>query len=581
MKLTRLFAIAMVTLALLIIAMLGRILQSEWQDYRTSQEGLQGLQLIYQSMRVAELVSTERAPANILLSQDSPQAPVASAALAAARHASDAALTSLASAIAVAPGHQPALLPAIAKARASLASARDNLDRVAALPMADRTRMQIRLAQQQMFNVIPIILDVENILSHKAEDTYQQFSACLMSARFSVYLREDAGRLGSLLMSSMVAQKPLNEGEHAAIDAFRARLDQLRLLIELPVDNSDADPRVRAAIKDMRHQFFDQGLRAVAIVEHNGNAGAAAMTPLRFSEQYVPALASIVRLRDALMSVTVEQVRKVQERAQRELIFAFMMGALILLLLAGLFLIVSKRFVRPLLWTTRTLTGIADGDLDTEVPLSSRRDEIGDMLRAVRVLRASNIEKRQLEQERQRLIEELRISSDTDYLTGILNRRAFTDACNERGRRAREHNMPLAIIMFDIDHFKAVNDQYGHDAGDLVLIRIAELVRQELREGEVVARYGGEEFIIMPANCSLEAARVMAERIRAAIEKTVFSLPERRTLQVTASFGVAQASGPLEPLDSMFSAADKALYRAKEAGRNRVVCADAPAAAIR
>jgi diguanylate cyclase (GGDEF)-like protein len=106
-------------------------------------------------------------------------------------------------------------------------------------------------------------------------------------------------------------------------------------------------------------------------------------------------------------------------------------------------------------------------------------------------------------------------------------------------------------------------------------------VRQELREGDVVARYGGEEFIIMPANCGLEAARVMAERIRAAIENTIFSLPDRRTLQVTASFGVAQASGPLEALDSMFSAADKALYRAKEAGRNRVVCANAPADAIR
>ncbi|HEV7816487.1 MAG TPA: GGDEF domain-containing protein, partial [Janthinobacterium sp.] len=153
------------------------------------------------------------------------------------------------------------------------------------------------------------------------------------------------------------------------------------------------------------------------------------------------------------------------------------------------------------------------------------------------------------------------------------NRRAFTDACNERGRRAREHNLPLAIIMFDIDHFKSVNDQYGHDAGDLVLIRIAELVKQELREGEVVARYGGEEFIVLPVNCSLGTASIMAERIREAIEKAVFSLPDRRTLQVTASFGVAQASGPLDSLDSMFRAADQALYLAKEQGRNRVVCA--------
>jgi diguanylate cyclase (GGDEF)-like protein len=578
MKLTRLFAIAMVTLALLIVAMLGRILQGEWQDYRTSEDGLQGLQLVYQSMRVAELVSAERRPATRMLVEESPQSPAAVAALATARRTSDAALTGLADAIAVVPGRQPALLPALAKARLVLAAARTNLDRVAALPLAERTRMQNRLALQQMFNVIPIILDVENLLSHKAEDLYQQFSASLMSARFSVYLREDASRLGSLLISNLSTQKPLNEGEHAALDAFRARFDQLRLLIELPLNSADPDPRVLKAMKDMQQRFFSEGLRFVASVEQGREP---AITAQSFADRYVLATASIIDLRDALMNVTIEQVRKVQERARRELIFAFVMGAMILLLLAGLFLIISRRFVRPLLWTTRALAGIASGDLDTEVPLSPREDEIGDMLRAVRVLRASNIEKRQLEHERQRLIEELRISSDTDYLTGILNRRAFTDACNERGRRAREHNMPLAIIMFDIDHFKAVNDQYGHDAGDLVLIRIAELVRQELREGEVVARYGGEEFVIMPANCSLEAARAMAERIRAAIEKTVFSLPDRRTLQVTASFGVAQASGPLEPLDSMFSAADKALYRAKETGRNRVVCADTPAPAIR
>jgi two-component system cell cycle response regulator len=89
-----------------------------------------------------------------------------------------------------------------------------------------------------------------------------------------------------------------------------------------------------------------------------------------------------------------------------------------------------------------------------------------------------------------------------------------------------------------------------------------------------LARYGGEEFIVLPVNCSLEAAQGMAERLRAAIENAVIVLPDRRTLRVTASFGVAQASGPMEALDQLLRAADAALYRAKNEGRNRVVSAD-------
>jgi diguanylate cyclase (GGDEF)-like protein len=180
------------------------------------------------------------------------------------------------------------------------------------------------------------------------------------------------------------------------------------------------------------------------------------------------------------------------------------------------------------------------------------------MLRALSTLRANSMERQRLEQERGHLIEELRLSADTDYLTGILNR----GAC---GR-----NEALAVILFDIDHFKSVNDSYGHDAGDQVLIRIADVVRTILRDGEIVARYGGEEFVVMPSHCGMDSARALAERLRAAIAGEPLTLADGHILRVTASFGVAVAHGPYAALDDLFHAADLALYRAKSGGRNRV-----------
>ena len=158
----------------------------------------------------------------------------------------------------------------------------------------------------------------------------------------------------------------------------------------------------------------------------------------------------------------------------------------------------------------------------------------------------------------------------TGAMTGILNRRAFAAAGNVRLRGARERDAALAVILFDIDHFKAVNDTHGHDAGDQVLVRVADLVRGVLRDGEILARHGGEEFVVMPAWCGVDAACTLAERLRAAIAAEPLTLNDGHVLRVTASFGVAAAPAAQAVLDDLLHAADLALYRAKRKGRNRV-----------
>ncbi|MCW6037378.1 GGDEF domain-containing protein [Spirulina subsalsa FACHB-351] len=159
--------------------------------------------------------------------------------------------------------------------------------------------------------------------------------------------------------------------------------------------------------------------------------------------------------------------------------------------------------------------------------------------------------------------------SQKDELTGIFNRRAFT----EKLEQEKNKNPPtlLAIILFDLDYFKQINDQFGHDVGDLVLIQVAKIVQQGVRSHDMVVRYGGEEFVVVLSNTDWTEALAIAEKLRIAIATFPFS-QENMTLpeQVTASFGVAVASSTNLSIDNLLKQADLALYRAKQQGRNQV-----------
>ncbi len=153
--------------------------------------------------------------------------------------------------------------------------------------------------------------------------------------------------------------------------------------------------------------------------------------------------------------------------------------------------------------------------------------------------------------------------ASTDPLTKALNRRSFLRILGQSAATGE----PFALVMFDIDHFKSINDTYGHDVGDAVLREIAQLVRDNIRENDILARWGGEEFMVLSPGSDKGRARQVAERLRCAVAGFQFTGVPR---QVTSSFGATvHASG--ESGDAMVKRADMALYRAKETGRNKVV----------
>lgn len=155
--------------------------------------------------------------------------------------------------------------------------------------------------------------------------------------------------------------------------------------------------------------------------------------------------------------------------------------------------------------------------------------------------------------------------SETDPLTRVCNRLKFLDLLSIQISAAERYGHSLSVVMLDIDHFKKVNDTYGHDAGDSVLREITEIIAHNLRGPDTLARWGGEEFMILAPETDLDGAVDVAERVRSAVEKNSFTEVGR----ITSSFGCAQYNSSLD-IDSLLINADTALYEAKEDGRNCV-----------
>jgi len=237
----------------------------------------------------------------------------------------------------------------------------------------------------------------------------------------------------------------------------------------------------------------------------------------------------------------------------------------LLLVVGSLAYALGLLIVRPLDRLSRAARRVAGGDLEVDVPASGGGELYqlaGNFNEMVRRLRDGR--------------EELERLSVTDELTGLVNRRRLTSELEREVRRSERHGRPFAVLMLDVDHFKHFNDTYGHPAGDGVLKHLSDILRECARELDTVARYGGEEFILILPETTAEGAAQVAERIRATTAEDRFTPEGGNTeIGVTVSIGFAVFPEHAGAPDTMVEAADQALYRSKQGGRNRVTSAGA------
>jgi two-component system, cell cycle response regulator len=166
--------------------------------------------------------------------------------------------------------------------------------------------------------------------------------------------------------------------------------------------------------------------------------------------------------------------------------------------------------------------------------------------------------------------EEIYRLTTVDGLTQISNKRFFMESLEREIARAHRYQRAMSLAMFDIDHFKRINDTYGHLAGDYVLKQLASAVKQKIRREDLFARYGGEEFAIILPEITLAAALTFSEKVRQVVEEHEFRF-ENTSIDVTISMGVADADADVRDVDELIKRADERLYAAKAAGRNRVI----------
>jgi diguanylate cyclase (GGDEF)-like protein len=219
---------------------------------------------------------------------------------------------------------------------------------------------------------------------------------------------------------------------------------------------------------------------------------------------------------------------------------------------------------RVALLSTEVTKVTVSGDLSLRLTKGGQ-DELGTLAAAVNaMLTAIQKTKAELLQAQ----ESLRFHAEHDALTGVLNRRAIRDLLRKELARCRREKNTLGIILADVDHFKKINDRYGHGAGDAVLVTAMQRISSTLRSYDVVGRYGGEEFLIIAPGCDLELAQKLAERIRVAIGEQPIDLGEESTT-ITLSLGVTLGTAESDP-EFLVALADTAMYQAKRNGRNRV-----------
>lgn len=213
----------------------------------------------------------------------------------------------------------------------------------------------------------------------------------------------------------------------------------------------------------------------------------------------------------------------------------------------------------------RPVTGIAEYMYQncTLLPLTNAHGEVGHICLIIYDVTEVATNRMQL----QLANDQLQTISRTDGLTGLLNRKAWETALAQEFRRFQRHRHKCSLIMLDIDHFKPINDTYGHTAGDEVIRQTSDIIRSTIRDIDIAGRYGGEEFVVILLDTLTPGASLVAERLRAAIERTRV-VHDRHPLTYTISVGVSELTAAVKSTTAWIEQADHALYQAKNAGRN-------------
>lgn len=532
-----------------------RIAQAEWKSLTRYEVALRTVQAISDEQDVSGSTMTG--------------APAGTASLRQRRAATDESLTELRRTFQPELARGGPYFAQFALLKASLRSARHAVDK-AMLSSEPQKSRATAAAIHALFHSIDTALTLRNGLGNTIPDDAQHLSAAILLLNEADALREMTKRLG--FHTAMMLTGSDREDERAKMDAVQVKLDLFWQDLQFHAPAHLKAPQVRAAVERTNRAYFLGSLPYLAKVRRLYENGEA--TPVgEFARRYSVGLDASRTLRDEIIRATIESANGRAVAAGRTLLTGVMSVGMICLLLLGLTLAAHRLLFKPLLSARDQILALANDNLQPGQASASASREMEEIFDSIGVLRWQLLERKQMALEQTRLTETLRFLSERDPLTHLLNRRTMEDLALVRMRDADTNHAPLAVLIVDLDHFKRVNDTYGHAVGDMVLKATAEEMRRTLRSTDILARIGGEEFLVI-LNASDDAqATEIAERLRCNIAG--IDIGHEPPVIVTASIGLCLRR-PSDPArwDEVVATADRRLYRAKAAGRNRICAND-------
>ncbi|MGQ3354856.1 MAG: GGDEF domain-containing protein [Phreatobacter sp.] len=548
------------------LALGGMSLRTNLADHERYRHG--GAQLArYNAVLVAaNAVSAERGPSNSAMGGAAQDHAALAAALATKRADTD---RMIAAAEALFAGESAATAEVQrlqADLHLKLGQGRAAVDAVVSRPADRRLGTDVAFAIEMMFAAADTAIELRDQLGRAVVADTPQIAAHVVLNNVAGKMREDAGRLGSYVVMMLTAEGPRRQNFQAKIAETQARLQDMRRFLASFAGALFKGGEVDGVFDTVNRIYFGESLPyARAVASLAAGAGPNADT---FTRAYVPGMRPVEDLRVMIAERSQSTIDGLRDQASRLVLASLMLTLVVVLALAVISIVFRDGLFLPLLTARQQIIAIAHGDLTGPPVMSKVSAEVRGMFEGLDVLREQQRQRLLLEEEQRRLADQLRHLSRTDMLTGLLNRRALNELALESFGSADAEGRTHGVVLFDIDHFKAINDSQGHAAGDTVLAAIAREVGPELAPGATFARYGGEEFIVLLPDTSEAAAMALAERLRRAISRV--AVPNAPQFVVTGSFGVAvRPPDAVQSWEHLVATADQRLYRAKRAGRNR------------
>ncbi|SFV30484.1 diguanylate cyclase (GGDEF) domain-containing protein [Devosia crocina] len=516
----------------------------------------------------ANAVSAERGPSNSAMGAERSQAGHMNQVLAVQRLQTDRAIAKVAeeyhSYMATEDGEA-----AFSALMSELAQGRAAVDAVTATDYDQRTTEQAATAIMSMFDAADRAAEIRNIVSDYIVAQVPQLAGEIMLANHASALREHEGRLGSYVVLALMSAPNQDERFTQLMGQSEGIVHSLWMTGLSMADDLLGTPAVKALIEDVQADFF-QGSLVLAHETIEKHAGQNTLSPWDFTAKFMPGLRSSELLRTAIVEAAIDALDADADKTMRSVINSVTLTTLVLLALISAAILLRRMLFAPLMQLHEHVLALARGDLGEPAPIGGVAREVSDIADGLATLRKHQAEKRALEQEQRQLNRQLRRMADTDTLTGLLNRRALLNRVDAIFRRADRIGESVGVALFDIDHFKAINDTHGHAVGDEVLAGVSRLINGALRTGDALARIGGEEFVLVLRHVDEAKAMDLLENYRQLLETT--AVQRKMGIKVTASFGVAiRQAGSRLSWDEIFSISDQRLYVAKGSGRNRVI----------